>query len=810
MQKMKTRLYPDCSYCGERLEKKNELLPGLVQCPKCKNEHYVDTSYDQKVMSLLSAADIKKNLKQFTGAFNDYEAIIQDHPEMIEAHWGMFLCSFGVNYSEENGKSRYMPVMHRYSDDTPTQNEHYLKVLELSRDKYKKKHFIAEGELIDQVWRNSKPALKKAEKVKTKKVEVVEEAQGEVTSESSIIRKRGTNIPEGYKIDAILENKIKNAEVLYLKTGKFGRAIKIFEEVLEIDPYAKRALWGKLLCKLQVSDFDLLGFNIKLNIIFPLFEEVMECLSKADENIYLTALENYFFKKLNSVNIFDDELYDYIMSWKKKGEQKTFINKLFNEIKRLLENETMTEVSWLHPALAAATSFDKIEDKALYVSKYIEIAQDLNLLELYKDALRLAEVVVLEDEKNQDALLIQLCTTYKVPQLSDLHLALKDLKQIKVLEDLIASGYKKLDIFNELKLAADDLIEQGNFKQAIPIFDLFVLHLPKKAENTLIEALLDFSGNLIYKEKFKEAEKYVNLLIEKDPLLPAAHWNKLKIALSANTNFDVLMYSKKDLMEYSDFAHTINSTNNPEDYIKFYELHDQLKQPVPESRKFKKMASKHYDELEKKCSNLDIHTFVTTIIPEMKKEIEVLVRDEQARVTNLFMRSIVIVIMLAFAFMLSNIRTFFGGSGTYDGPATAWFFWLFLKDLGGYIVIGTFIVVFILESLIEGKGIFKGVLRGILLGLVFAALGLTAGAAIPWALTTYLGTFLFGLSSYIVSGVLFGLVAIGAFFVLRGSHLKLMEETNNKKSITASWINIAILIIIILAALAFSIKDLIL
>ncbi|MBU1141169.1 MAG: hypothetical protein KKG64_01470, partial [Firmicutes bacterium] len=73
MQKQKLRLFPDCPCCGERLEKKNEILPGLVQCPKCKNEHYVDSEYAQKTLSALSAADIKKNARQFNEAIDDYE-----------------------------------------------------------------------------------------------------------------------------------------------------------------------------------------------------------------------------------------------------------------------------------------------------------------------------------------------------------------------------------------------------------------------------------------------------------------------------------------------------------------------------------------------------------------------------------------------------------------------------------------------------------------------------------------------------------------------------------------------------------------
>ena len=809
MQKVKVRLYPDCSYCGQRLDKKHEILPGLVICPKCKNEHYVKSAYDQKIMSMLSAADIKKNAEEFNEAYGDYKAIADEHPELIEPHWGMFLCTFGILYLEEDNQIRYMPVLHRYNEEIPTHNKHYLQVLELAKDKHKNKYFVTEGELINKIWRDSKAEAKKAEKNKSKKVEIIEKFTSEISEESPFLHMVGSKIPTRHNDDPILENKIKNAEIIFLKTNKFSRANKIFEEVLEIDPCSKRALWGKLLCKLQISSFELLGFNIKLNPIFPLFEEVIKCSSIKEYNFYLSILETYFFKKLKSIHIFDDELYNYIMNWKIKKDQQNFANQLYSDIRILLQQEKIADISGLQLALAQATKFDKIEKKELYISKYINIAQDLNLLGMYKHALNLAETILLEDGTNQDALLIRLCATYKVPKLSDLHLAKIDLKQIQVFEDLFQSGYKRKDLFEELRLAADDLIEQNNELQAIPLIDLFMTYLPKKEDEFLKLALTDFSSHFIYKEKYTEAEKYVNLLLEIDPMLATAHWNKLMISLTANTNFDVLMNAKKDLMDYPDFALTITSSN-PKDYIKFHEFHDQLRQPVSESRKFKSQAKKHYVELKKNCCNCDIHTFVETIIPEMKKEIEVLAKDEHARITNLFMRSILIVIIIGFAFMVSNIRMFFDPAETNDGIEISRHLWEFFLNLGGYIVMGVFILAFIFKSIIEGKGFVKGLIRGFLLGFVFGAAALAASAAIPWVWAHYLGEFLFGISTYIVSGTLFGLVAIGSFFILRGFHIHLKAQTDNKKSLKASWINIIVLAVIILAALAFSISSLIL
>ncbi len=810
MQKQKPRKFPDCPCCGERLEKKNEILPGLIQCPKCKNEHYFDQAYPQQVLTKLSQADLKRVNKQFIEAYDDYEMVSNENPDIADAYWGMFLSLYGINYVPNEVLKRYGPTLQIYLDEAPTKNKHYLKVLALSKDKYKKEHFIEEGKLIDKVWSETKPSLKKVVKKVAKNV-------SSDTQETALYKTIGTKLPKDYQMDKILENKIKNAEIIYMKANKFGRANKIFDEALETDPYAKRALWGKLLCKLQVSDFDLLGLNTKLNVAFPLFEEVMECHRREDENIYLKTFEEFLFKKFKMNQVFDEELYTYILNWKNRYDQHVFAKTLYNEITTFLEKDNLTDVNWIHEALTESLKFIEKENPKEYLQKYIEIAHELNQGKLYKDALKVVDVILSLDENNQDALLIQLCATYKVPELTELHTALRDLKQIKVFEDLVQSGYQDLDIFMELRLAALEMVEHGNVKLAVQFMDLLIESIPEKEVDMLNDSLLEFSEHLIYKEKFKDAEKYVNHLIHNLPLLPAAHWCKLKITLSANTNFDVLMYSKKDLMEYPDFEHTINSTSHPEDYIKFYEIHDSVKQATPQGRAFKKMANKHYDDFEELCGNVDIHTFVTETVPKLQKHIKKMTNEDQTGVSNIVIRSVIVFILVGFAFVISNERALFDLYDSNSGHDVAWYLYQFYKNLGAYVMLGLMFVTFLLTSLKEGNSFGKSLLRGFLLGLMFTAIGLAMVAGIPWALTKYLGDTLFrfsdityfGLSTVVVSGALFGIVIIATVIILRGFHIKLIESTNSKKAFSSSIINIVILSLIVLGALAVSLLGII-
>ncbi|MBN2299620.1 MAG: hypothetical protein JXC31_00365 [Acholeplasmataceae bacterium] len=814
MQKQKARVFPDCSCCGERLEKKNELLPGLVQCPVCKNEHYVSQTYNQQSMIKLKEADLKRISKKFIEAYDDYEMISSEYPELIEPYWGMFLSTYGIIYEENEELKRFGPKIHMYLDEMPSQSKYFKKVIVLSQDKYKKQHFIEEGELIDKIWNETKPALKKIKKVLKKTDD--ESNDGSEPLETALYKKMGSSLPKDYTLDPILENKIKNAEIIYLKANKFGRANKVFDEVLEIDPYAKRALWGKLLCKLQVSDFDLLGLNIKLSVAFPLFEEVMECHKKDDENIYLQAFETYLFKLFKSSNKFDEELFDYILSWKNRYDQHQFSKVLYEEIRLYLEKDNLSDVSWIHQALAASLRFVEKENPKEYINKHIEIARDLNLNKLYKDAQKVIDIVLSLEEKNQEALIIQLCATYKVPELTLLHTELQDLKLIKAFEDLIESGYQNLDVFMEVRLAAINLVENGNYKQSLQLMDLFIEHCPEKEVDVLNDSLLEISELLIYKEKHKEAEKYVNHLIHNLPLLPAAHWCKLKIALGANTNFDVLMYSKKDLMEYPDFEHAINSTSNPEDYIKFYEIHDALKQSTKEGRTFKKMANKHYDEFEALCGLADIHTFVTDIVPELQKKVKRMAHVEQSGASNITNRTVIILILIGLAFVVSNLRALFDTGATNQGSVVADRLIAFIIPLGAPGLFGLLFIVFILTAVREGNSFLKSLLKGFLLGLLFTVIALVVIFGIPWALASYLDTLLFrlsdisalGLSSIVVAGTLFGLVIIASILILRGFHIKLVESTQSKKASRSSIINFIVVGLIVIGALAVTLLGL--
>jgi len=416
----------------------------------------------------------------------------------------------------------------------------------------------------------------------------------------------GTQAVKNYKIDPIIENKIKNAEIIYLKANKFARAEKIFDEALAQDPLAKQAIWGKILCKLQVMDLELLTPGTSLKPIFPLFEQIMACIGEKEDNPYLAALEKHLYKMLNQASTFDSELFEFILSWKKEPNQRMIANNLYSLIRKNLEKEVHENVVWVHTALAATSRFLIDIDKDGYVTQYNTTMQRLTELKFYKDVLQMADVVLEVEPRCKETLILQICALYKVPRLSELHHVLRDLKFMPIFEKLLLGIYEIPEFFTELRLTALEVIQEKNYKFALQLIDIYIDKIPRKNTITLNESLQEFSDHLIYHEKFKEAEKYLDILLTNDSRLPSAHWSKLKIALKAHTNFDVLMLCKKDLMQYKDYENAVNSVEHPDEYLKFYEIHDNLRKKTMESRMFKKAVSGNFDYFNSQCKTENV------------------------------------------------------------------------------------------------------------------------------------------------------------------------------------------------------------
>ena len=499
------KIFPDCSCCGKTLERKSEILPGYVLCPICNNDHYFASSYDQEILEKLSIADKKRNNNSYDEAYIHYDIIANENPKVIEAYWGLFLSSFGVVYKKNESSTRYLPTINQHSDESPLNNQNYLRVLQLTTDKHMRKNFLSEAQLIEEAWSLTENKVKRNDKGKVSEKEIVIKPVFKADEfqrlETKVV---GDKIPNDYKINPIIENKIATTIKIYLKARKYNRAIKAFDQIILAEPSAKAVWWNKSLAVLKVTDIKELPPEAKLDKVFDLYDELFNLSTKKEAEYYLNIIIEHLFIKLKEASEFDQEIYYYIMKWKTVNEQNEFANLLYEQAHIKLNQEGLATVSWIHDCLETATRYIPKQDSR-FIKKYVDTSIKINKLGYYEDAMILADIVLDASPKHREMNILQLCASYKVPELKELNLALNDLKFIDFLKDSITHKYKVVEFFYEIELAINRLISAKKYKFAIELIEIYIKYLPNSEAEVLNRSLLIFSSNLIYQFSFDDA-----------------------------------------------------------------------------------------------------------------------------------------------------------------------------------------------------------------------------------------------------------------------------------------------------------------
>ena len=87
---------------------------------------------------------------EFDRAETLYEKIIQNKPDEPEAHWGLILCKFGIEYVEDPKTFKRIPTCHRTSFDSITADDDYKEALKYS-DSIQRTLYENEAKEIDRI-----------------------------------------------------------------------------------------------------------------------------------------------------------------------------------------------------------------------------------------------------------------------------------------------------------------------------------------------------------------------------------------------------------------------------------------------------------------------------------------------------------------------------------------------------------------------------------------------------------------------------------------------------------------------------------
>lgn len=111
-ERLKNMVVYKCKECGGEIEPQEN---GLGKCLYCGAVQTLPKEKDDKIQNLLNRANDFRLNCDFDRAIFEYEEVLKLSESEPEAHWGLFLSKYGVEYVKDNMTFTYKPTLHRIS-----------------------------------------------------------------------------------------------------------------------------------------------------------------------------------------------------------------------------------------------------------------------------------------------------------------------------------------------------------------------------------------------------------------------------------------------------------------------------------------------------------------------------------------------------------------------------------------------------------------------------------------------------------------------------------------------------------------------
>ena len=149
-----------CKMCGGNLEVTSDT--SVVTCEYCGTYQTISKSRDEVVSNLYNRANDLRIKCEFDRAEQTYEKILEQDNTESEAHWGIVLCRYGIEYVEDPKTGKRIPTCHRTSYEAITSDADYLAAIE-NADQEQRTLYKAEVAEIDRIQKDILAIVKNEE-----------------------------------------------------------------------------------------------------------------------------------------------------------------------------------------------------------------------------------------------------------------------------------------------------------------------------------------------------------------------------------------------------------------------------------------------------------------------------------------------------------------------------------------------------------------------------------------------------------------------------------------------------------------------
>lgn len=149
-----------CETCGGELKYSEDRKSAV--CLNCGNEYHFKEEKSENLAMMLNLANKARLANDFDGAIQKYEAVIEENPTDAEAHWGLVLSTYGIEYVEDPRTHERIPTCRRTVKQSIIENKDYLAAIENAAPEQREVYEVR-AKLIDKLQTKIKKQLESEE-----------------------------------------------------------------------------------------------------------------------------------------------------------------------------------------------------------------------------------------------------------------------------------------------------------------------------------------------------------------------------------------------------------------------------------------------------------------------------------------------------------------------------------------------------------------------------------------------------------------------------------------------------------------------
>jgi len=140
-----------CKMCGGDISWTDTLAIGT--CEYCGSRQTLPSAADDQRANLFNRANHFRRLNDFDKAIGAFEGILNINHSDAEAHWGLVLSRFGIEYIEDPVTHERIPTCHRVQSESILADADYLAALQYAPDAFSKSVYEEEAGRIAEIQR---------------------------------------------------------------------------------------------------------------------------------------------------------------------------------------------------------------------------------------------------------------------------------------------------------------------------------------------------------------------------------------------------------------------------------------------------------------------------------------------------------------------------------------------------------------------------------------------------------------------------------------------------------------------------------